>query len=206
MNRKRQTIWLVSMLSIMVVLSAYYLFSDNVKEMDVADSGGDMGRIVANLLDDGDELEIVDEGAFYGTGSGTGQRGDESVLDLLKSQAAAVSGSDYFLRLEMEREDWFSREIERLYGIANDSAKTNAEIAEALETVAELQLQQQALEQIESRLLSMYENAIVIRNDNEWQVVVQTPKLEKSEALSIIELVMSELEVGPESIRVQVSS
>jgi len=200
MNRKRQTIWLVSMLSIMVVLSAYYLFSDNFRETDTA-GGADPSQIVASLLEEGDELEILDEGAFLGAGSGDG-----TILDLLRSQAAAVSGSDYFLRLEMEREDWFSREIERLYGIANDSAKTNAEIAEALEAVAELQLAQQAIEEIESRLLTMYENAIVIRNNDEWQVVVQAPKLEKSEALSIIELVMAELEVGPEQISVRFSS
>lgn len=32
MNNKRQTIWLVSMLGLMVVLSAYYLFTDEPKE------------------------------------------------------------------------------------------------------------------------------------------------------------------------------
>ena len=29
MNNKRQTIWLVSMLSLMVILSAYYLFTED---------------------------------------------------------------------------------------------------------------------------------------------------------------------------------
>lgn len=36
MNSKRQTIWLVSMLSLMVVLSAYYLFTDDVDKLNQA--------------------------------------------------------------------------------------------------------------------------------------------------------------------------
>lgn len=36
MNTKRQTIWLVSMLSLMVVLSAYYLFTEDVGNQDLA--------------------------------------------------------------------------------------------------------------------------------------------------------------------------
>ncbi|KPV55275.1 hypothetical protein QJ48_34035, partial [Paenibacillus sp. A3] len=35
MNSKRQTIWLVSMLSLMVVLSAYYLFTEDVGNVEV---------------------------------------------------------------------------------------------------------------------------------------------------------------------------
>lgn len=40
MNNKRQTIWLVSMLSLMVILSAYYLFTDDsgTKAPPVAES------------------------------------------------------------------------------------------------------------------------------------------------------------------------
>ena len=36
MNTKRQTVWLVSMLGLMVVLSAYYLFTDEVDQVPVA--------------------------------------------------------------------------------------------------------------------------------------------------------------------------
>lgn len=36
MNSKRQTIWLVSMLSLMVVLSAYYLFTDDTDKLNQA--------------------------------------------------------------------------------------------------------------------------------------------------------------------------
>lgn len=39
MNSRRQTVWLVSMLGLMVVLSAYYLFTDEVSEVPIA--GGD---------------------------------------------------------------------------------------------------------------------------------------------------------------------
>ncbi|KIL41111.1 hypothetical protein SD70_08675 [Gordoniibacillus kamchatkensis] len=40
MNAKRQTIWLVSMLSLMVVLSAYYLFTEDTSKVDVTTASG----------------------------------------------------------------------------------------------------------------------------------------------------------------------
>jgi stage III sporulation protein AH len=39
MNSKRQTIWLVSMLSLMVVLSAYYLFTEDVNNLQITSAG-----------------------------------------------------------------------------------------------------------------------------------------------------------------------
>ncbi|PAK53485.1 SpoIIIAH-like family protein [Paenibacillus sp. 7541] len=72
MNNKRQTIWLVSMLSLMVVLSAYYLFTDDPGSTTppVADStqadGAGPGVQGADGTGNPDELvinEIVEEGA-----------------------------------------------------------------------------------------------------------------------------------------------
>lgn len=71
MNNKRQTIWLVSMLSLMVVLSAYYLFTDDPGSTPppVADStqadGAGPGVQGADGAGNPDELvinEIVEEG------------------------------------------------------------------------------------------------------------------------------------------------
>ncbi|WP_342551796.1 SpoIIIAH-like family protein [Paenibacillus sp. FSL R7-0652] len=73
MNNKRQTIWLVSMLSLMVILSAYYLFTEDSGPVNppVADSqqvdGMKQGEAkeTAGLLDPTDGLvinEVVDSG------------------------------------------------------------------------------------------------------------------------------------------------
>lgn len=42
MNAKRQTIWLVSMLSLMVVLSAYYLFTEDSGKVDLTTASGSL--------------------------------------------------------------------------------------------------------------------------------------------------------------------
>ena len=45
MNSKRQTIWLVSMLSLMVVLSAYYLFTEDASKLDTAQDASETEQI-----------------------------------------------------------------------------------------------------------------------------------------------------------------
>ncbi|MFM9279073.1 SpoIIIAH-like family protein [Paenibacillus jiagnxiensis] len=75
MNNKRQTIWLVSMLSLMVVLSAYYLFTEDTGTVTdpVADSTQvmDGGTTAAPGTGGSDELtvnEVVTEGADAASG------------------------------------------------------------------------------------------------------------------------------------------
>ena len=41
MKYRKQSVWLVSMVSLMVVLSGYYLFTDDMKTADVAHKGND---------------------------------------------------------------------------------------------------------------------------------------------------------------------
>lgn len=99
MNSKRQTIWLVSMLSLMVILSAYYLFTEDtagksdlltesaaVKDAtEAAGSAQDAGGIVVDEVTSGDsgkEGAAAEQPGAAGTTDGgsaakTGQSGDE---------------------------------------------------------------------------------------------------------------------------------
>lgn len=56
MNGKRQTIWLVSMLSLMVVLSAYYLFTE--------DSGASVPKDTAGTIQV-DSLKKIQQTQHY---------------------------------------------------------------------------------------------------------------------------------------------
>ncbi|MGF9699038.1 MULTISPECIES: SpoIIIAH-like family protein [Paenibacillus] len=78
MNNKRQTVWLVSMLSLMVILSAYYLFTEDSGPVNapVAESqqvdGMKEGEVkeAAGILDPTEGLvmnEVVHEGEVTGT-------------------------------------------------------------------------------------------------------------------------------------------
>lgn len=78
MNNKRQTVWLVSMLSLMVILSAYYLFTEDsgpvnapVAESEQVD-GINQGEVkeTAGILDPTEGLvvnEVVNEGEVTGS-------------------------------------------------------------------------------------------------------------------------------------------
>lgn len=77
MNNKRQTIWLVSMLSLMVILSAYYLFTDEsgTKAPPVAESTQVDGQKPAagqGANGTSDELvvnEVIEEGTDGDSGA-----------------------------------------------------------------------------------------------------------------------------------------
>jgi len=208
MNKKRQTVWLVSMLSIMVVLSAYYLFTDDGGDVDQA-ANGDANSIVVDLLNDEGMLEWTDDmTTALEDANPTGDKAaeetaltDEDILE--RVDAWEVSGMNEFLTMEMLQEDEFARELEEWNAIINDAEKSEAEIAEAMEKISELQMQQDAIDEIEGQLKSQYANAVVLRQNDAWKVVVQAEKLEKSEALSIIELVMDKLGAHPSDIRVE---
>lgn len=94
MNGKRQTIWLVSMLSLMVVLSAYYLFTEDSGASVPKETAGSI-QVEGNVKDAagvglpsvGDEGVVVNEVV---TNDQAGNAADSSVLDKAGDQAAAV--------------------------------------------------------------------------------------------------------------------
>ena len=102
MNNKRQTIWLVSMLSLMVILSAYYLFTDEsgTKAPPVAESTQVDGQKPAagqGANGTSDELvvnEVIEEGTDGD--SGANEQNAES------TDTGAQTGSE--IRLKRHRE------------------------------------------------------------------------------------------------------
>lgn len=81
MKNKRQTVWLVSMLSLMVVLSAYYLFTEDTPKANQAAEGGQVTSIDSGL-------NGLDQSA------GNAVTGDEVILSEIVSedgQNAAVT-------------------------------------------------------------------------------------------------------------------
>lgn len=74
MKNKRQTVWLVSMLSLMVVLSAYYLFTEDTPN--------------ANKTADGGQVTTMDGGGINGISGSAGDAvtGDEVILSEIVSE------------------------------------------------------------------------------------------------------------------------
>lgn len=197
MNSKRQTIWLVSMLSLMVLLSAYYLFTEDVNDLDLS---------APNLPQE--DIDVtntnVDPTAHdHATDQGEGLAGltDEEVLQYLESGYGA--GDDYFVYQQMQRDEKFSRELEEwLAGMTE--GKSPDEIARAAEEYERVSTMQAKVEYIEEELGKDFRNVVVLPEGKNVKVVVQADKLERSQAVSIMDLVMAELGVAKDYISVQV--
>lgn len=175
MQAKKQTIWLVSMLSLMVVLSAYYLFTDDVKS------------------------------------SSKNQKWDQMVLDDVtpssmpssntkKEKALETSTADYFANVQMERDEKQEAEFDRLMETMNNANEATA--ATTMKTLGDLQDQAEKVSALEEQLASEYTNAVVTQTNGKWDVTVQANELQKSQAVSIAELVMNELTLKPNQITI----
>jgi stage III sporulation protein AH len=214
MNTKRQTIWLVSMLSLMVVLSAYYLFTDNVNELDLSADPAPAGTEIkvdavtggasesgADAADKGASAGQTDNGSSEKAADANAQKTDEEVLKQVS--AKAVSGSDYFVAAQMKRTEELAKETERLIAITVDPKKSNEEVVQAQTELTKLQDLDEKVTRLEETLTKDYPNAVVLQDGGKWRVVVQAEKLEKSEGVSIIDQVTKELNITPDKVTVQ---
>lgn len=224
MNTKRQTVWLVSMLSLMVVLSAYYLFTEDVNELDLATQQAAGSEIKVDAVTTGtapktdtvdgkaaadkaaadqanaSAMPPADKATTAPVASGA-KKTDEEVIKQVST--VATSGNDYFAGLHMKRTEEFSKQMEKWLTIQTDSKKSNDEVTLAMNEIQKLQDLDEKVTSIEDYLAKDFKNAIVLQESGKWKVVVQTAKLEKSQGVSIVDYVMNELNVTPDKVTIQ---
>lgn len=99
MNTKRQTIWLVSMLSLMVVLSAYYLFTEDVSKLNTVTEkvAQEDIKVTTEQKDPSAGDKAVSSGVASGisTGSSSGAAsGKTSETGITSGTAAGTSSGD----------------------------------------------------------------------------------------------------------------
>lgn len=208
MNSKRQTIWLVSMLSLMVILSAYYLFTEDVTPNQNVNGGNlqaEAGDYLSKTSDhhvDGVEVSEIDHeaNATGMTGGSALTEGDEAVLN----EYANLRGREYFDQLQRMRQEKFDSESEKLSAIVADTKNhSQEEASSAVEELARLDDTDARITRLEEKLLQDYENAVVTEEALNFKVVVQAAKLEKKQAVEIIDLATKELKVTPDRLSVQ---
>lgn len=204
MNTKRQTIWLVSMLSLMVVLSAYYLFTqDSGSEDLLTDSSqtekGAGPNNAAEVTAGGGNQMIIDEVQLP---DNTGiSEADQSVLE----QVEALGGvSSVFAELERKRTEQYNEESDKYYAVIADTQKNPEESTAAWKELTQLEEKNLKLTNIETELMKDYHTAIIDEEENNrYKVLVESEKMEKSQAAEIIDLVMNSLDVNADQVSVQ---
>jgi stage III sporulation protein AH len=225
MNNKRQTIWLVSMLSLMVILSAYYLFTEdvptnnasNTQQTDLNNAGKasttNQDGIEVTQVDqstdslteanpDGTTTDIASE-EDLGTGKDKDSTGisqdDEAVLKEMTNH----KGSQLFDQKLLEQQTNVSKKAEELNAIIANTKVSQEEAASAAEELSRLEDTDSRITSLQEKLLQDFDNAVVEEDASNFKVIVLSDKLEKKQAVGIIDLATKELNVTPDRVTVQ---
>jgi stage III sporulation protein AH len=186
------------MLSLMVVLSAYYLFTQDLNDADKLSGSNGKTEDVSEVTGDGQGV-VVDE-VNQGGESGI-SAGDKEVLEQLEQEGLAATS--VFGQLKDKREAMYAQEEERIYAVIADVEKSEEEITAATKELGLLEDKNSKIMDLETALMEQYEMALISPENDRYKVVVASEKLEKKEAATIIEQVMKSLEVKPDQVSVQ---
>ncbi|TVY04450.1 SpoIIIAH-like family protein [Cohnella terricola] len=217
MNNKRQTIWLVSMLSLMVVLSAYYLFTEDAPsdKSKTTQSMEDAGKVSANSPD-GLTITEEDPTADELTGAATGSAGkkDKGVQaadsgdtskedqEVLKGMTN-LSGNERLDKIALDQKMRMSKYAEELETIIGNTKSSQEEATVAVEKHNQLEELDARITSLQEKLLQDFENAVVSEEQSNFKVIVLSDKLEKKQAIGIIDMATKELEVTPDRVTVE---
>jgi len=212
MNTKRQTIWLVSMLSLMVVLSAYYLFSTSTDDLNAPSdlaSGQttngqvkiDMSQADPSLSVQGDKQAVApmtENAAKMANGKQTTGQIDPNVQSV---QGSARSSEEEFIQQAIEQNEKWSKQIEDWIAIAADPTQSKEKISQAQANATRIEEMSAKVEYLEGKLLKDFKNVLIkLEDDGRWKISVQASKLDKQKAVEIVDLVMKEMKIGADKI------
>jgi len=178
---KKQTVWLLSMLTIMVVLSAYYLLQGPVEQVPVAT---DQVEKKADLAQDVqvDSQQIM----------------PKAMDDLV---APAASSEDYFLAVKMNRDAQNSLKMEEYMTVMTNGDASAEAIAQAKEGYEALTTMQETETNVENLIKAMgFNEAVVIAKDDKVSVIVQADKLDRMKAVEIMTLISKHLDVPGKNV------
>lgn len=172
---KKQTVWLLTMLSLMVVLSVYYMMSDR-GDLAYIQTGDEAGQFNFEI-DDPDFSEVTDE-------------------DVDVENITTLGMSELFATLRMEIDDERSLQKERLQDIIASAESSTVDINEAMNGITEIDKIATKEKILQETILTSYEhyNDVLVRaEDDKVHVHVITKQLPRAEAVQIMQIVRDEL-------------
>lgn len=181
---KKQTVWLLTMVSLVVVLSVFYITSP---------------------LQPSDEYALMTSEEEKSQDAAS-QEGVEVSIEEMEngSVASGLSSDDLFTALRMEIDDQRAQAKEELQAIVASSDVTAEKRSEALDKMEDLQTFQAKEAILETMILANenYADALVKAEENQVKVIVKAKELNSSNANEIMRLVRDEL--GPTKVAVEV--
>lgn len=173
---KKQTVWLLTMLSLMIVLSAYYLMSD--KE--------DFAYVET-------EQEVSQE-----------NKENEENSEVEIDEVTEVENDDILTMIRMEMDDERSMKKDRLKEIVASSNATTTEINEALDeidTLDSLSSKERILQESLMANNDTFEDVLVRADNDKVHVDIIADNIEKEEAAKIMREVQDEIGSIPVDVK-----
>ncbi|MGG2064471.1 MULTISPECIES: SpoIIIAH-like family protein [unclassified Bacillus (in: firmicutes)] len=170
---KKQTVWLLTMLSLVVVLSVYYVMTPDNKS-----------KVVTTSLE-----EVTKE--KQGTQKETSKKETSKKEGNVSSQSAS---DDSFTALRLQMEDQRSEVKEKLQDVMNStnaSAEERSKAKDDFNALSDLAAKETLLETL-IKTEGGYKDALVRADGNDIKVTVKAAKLSAKEANKIMQLVKSE--------------
>nr|WP_174494755.1 SpoIIIAH-like family protein [Salirhabdus euzebyi] len=191
---KKQTVWLLTMLSLLIVLSVYYMTSPGGEQVAFID---DQNNDESEEMDTGDTIETnVNEGATDGVE--TDENGNVS---------SGISSDQVFTAIRMDIQDERSRKKEQLEDIVASSSVSSEEKNQAMEEMArleELKTKEAILEKV-IQTEKNYEDVLVRAEDDMIHVTVKASEVSETDTVHIMQMVRDEFGDIPANVKFQPS-
>ena len=187
---KKQTVWLLTMLSLVVVLSVYYITSPEQQQNELAAVDEQKEERKGNWADEQepDNGKSKEEGKLEEVSN----KGADEDMEIISNAA----GDEVFETLRMQLEEERSQMKEELTITIASTELSVEERSKAKEQMDELNEIAQKELLLETLIKAMDYEDVLVRADNEQvNITVKADKQSKSEANKIIQTVRSEL--GP---------
>ncbi|MFG6148560.1 SpoIIIAH-like family protein [Halobacillus sp. B23F22_1] len=161
---KKQTVWLLTMLSLLIVLSVYYMTSP-----------------------DNGEMAFIQDDEWQ-----EGENGEEGTSEDVVTSELSTDELFASIRLEKQNErDQKSEQLSEIVASSDYSAEEKNDAMEEMETLQETSSKESILENT-IRASIPYEDVLVRAEDDVIQVTVQAEELTKSETREIMQMVSDE--------------
>ncbi|MCY7867389.1 stage III sporulation ratchet engulfment protein SpoIIIAH [Bacillus spizizenii] len=202
---KKQTVWLLTMLSLVVVLSVYYIMSPeskNAVQMQSEKSASDSGEVATEKAPpkqdtkekNGTETETEKEDGTKGTKDSSADKETSAEASEKGTVVTETADDDLFTTYRLDLEDARSKEREELNAIVSSDDATAKEKSEAYDKMTALSAVEGTEKQLETLIKTQgYEDALVNAEGDKINITVKSDKHSKSKATAIIDLVAKEI-------------
>lgn len=202
---KKQTVWLLTMLSLVVVLSVYYIMSPeskNAVQMQSEKSASDSGEVATEKAPakqdtkekSGTETEKGKEDGTKGTKDSSADKETSAEVSEKGTVVTETADDDLFTTYRLDLEDARSKEREELNAIVSSDDATAKEKSEAYDKMTALSEVEGTEKQLETLIKTQgYEDALVNAEGDKINITVKSDKHSKSKATAIIDLVAKEI-------------